>query len=180
MKLFFISDLHGSSTWVNRALKKFEEEKAEIIVLLGDVLYHGPRNPLPEAYDPPKVAQSLNQYKDKIISVRGNCDAEVDQMMLEFPMLSDYTVIFHEGIRIFATHGHLYEIEKVQWLSKGDVFIQGHTHILDGKKVEEKTFLNPGSISLPKEGNPHTYGILENKTFIVKDFEGQIIKECTL
>ena len=176
MKLFFISDIHGSVYWLNKAIKKFEDERADHIILLGDLLYHGPRNPLPREYDPKSVASTLNRYKDKIVAVRGNCDAEVDQMMLEFPVLSDYTVIFYEGIRIFATHGHKFGKEFLSNISENDVFIQGHTHIPVADEISKKHFLNPGSITLPKENNANTYAVLEDEEFKIKDFEGAIIK----
>lgn len=180
MKLFFMSDIHGSIDWLNRALEKFEQEQADYIVLLGDLLYHGPRNPLPEGYNPKEVAAKLNAYKDKIMTVRGNCDAEVDQMMIEFPILAEYIVLFHEGRRIFVTHGHHHSIDQLPHLSAGDVFVQGHTHLPVAEQRGEIFVLNPGSIALPKENNPNSYAVLENNEFRIKDFEGRVIKQISL
>lgn len=176
MKLFFISDIHGSAAWLNRALAKFAEEGADQIVLLGDALYHGPRNPLPDEYNPKEVAAALNRYKQKIIAVRGNCDAEVDQMLIEFPVMADYAMLFHEGKRIFATHGHLYSMDQLPPLSPNDLFIQGHTHVPVAEKRGQIYVLNPGSISLPKENHPHSYAVLEGHEFRIMDFAGNVIK----
>lgn len=179
MKLMFISDIHGSAYWLERAMEKVREECPEQIVILGDFLYHGPRNPLPEGYDPQRVAQILNQHKNNIIAVRGNCDAEVDQMLLEFPMMADYMMILHEGRRIFATHGHGFNIEQLPPLADKDVFIQGHTHIPVADRKAGIYVLNPGSISLPKENYPNSYGILSNGEFCVKDFDGGVVKRIS-
>ncbi|MDN4090541.1 phosphodiesterase [Paenibacillus polymyxa] len=180
MKLMFISDIHGSLYWLQLALVKFKEEKADRLVLLGDYMYHGPRNPLPEGYNPAEVASMLNQYKSHIaVSVRGNCDAEVDQMLLDFPMMGDYALLYHEGRRIYITHGHGFSIGNLPPLEAGDVFIQGHTHI-PVADVENGVFvLNPGSIALPKENYPSSYGVLEGAQFTVKDFDGSTVKAIT-
>lgn len=177
MKLMFISDIHGSSAWLDRTMDKAADEKADQIVLLGDYLYHGPRNPLPDGYDPKRVAATLNGHKQSIFAVRGNCDAEVDQMLLEFPMMADYTMIFWEGRRIYVTHGHGYSMEQLPPLAPGDVFIQGHTHVPVADRRDGIYVLNPGSIALPKENFPNSYGILEAGTFIVKDFAGETVKQ---
>ena len=181
MKLFFISDIHGSIYYLKKVLEKFNEQKADFIVLLGDALYHGPRNPLPKDYKPSEVANLLNEYKDKIIAVKGNCDSEVDQMVIEFPILSDYTIILHNGIRIFATHGHKFNKENLPNISTGDVLIHGHTHIPVAEKYEGITILNPGSITLPKENNPNSYGIItKNNVFVIKDLDDNVLKEIEL
>jgi putative phosphoesterase len=182
MKLMFISDIHGSLFWLERALEKVEEEQPDSLIILGDFLYHGPRNPLPKDYNPQEVANKLNAYnKNKpITAVRGNCDAEVDQMLLEFPMMGDYVMLLHEGRRIYATHGHGFSIEHLPALSEKDIFIQGHTHIPVADVKEGVYVLNPGSISLPKENNPNSYAILEGGQFIVKDFEGNVVKKITV
>ena len=177
MKLMFISDIHGSLYWLNKALDKMDEEQPDQLIILGDFMYHGPRNPLPEGYDPQGVAARLNVYRKTILAVRGNCDAEVDQMLLDFPMMGDYVMILHEGRRIYATHGHGYSIENLPQLSEGDIFIQGHTHLPVADVREGIYVLNPGSISLPKENNPNSYAILEDGLFSVKDFEGKIVKK---
>lgn len=179
MKLMFISDIHGSSNWLELAMEKVREERAEQIVALGDFLYHGPRNPLPDGYDPQRVAHILNQHKHHIIAVRGNCDAEVDQMLLEFPMMADYTMLFHEGRRIYATHGHGFNTEQLPLIAENDVFIQGHTHIPVADRKAGIYVLNPGSISLPKGNYPNSYGVLENGEFCVKDFDGGVVKRIS-
>jgi len=180
MKLFFMSDIHGSIGCLNRTLRQAELEGADQIISLGDLLYHGPRNPLPSDYNPKEVAAKLNEYKSRIISVRGNCDSEVDQMLIEFPILSEYAVLFYEGRRIFATHGHHFHIDNLPPLTKGDIFIQGHTHVPVAERRGDIIVLNPGSVTLPKENNPPSYGILESSTFRIKDFEGNILKEIDL
>ncbi len=180
LKLFFISDIHGSIYYLNEALEKFKEEDCDYIVLLGDALYHGPRNPLPKEYNPKEVALLLNQHKDKIIAVRGNCDSEVDQMVIDYPMMGDYSIILHNSRRLFLTHGHIYNKDNLPNLSEGDVLIHGHTHIPVAKKLENIYIINPGSITLPKENNPNSYGILDNDIFEIKDLEGNIIKKIDL
>lgn len=180
MKLMFISDIHGSLYWLEKALEKVEAEQVHTLVILGDFLYHGPRNPLPEGYDPQGVAAKLNAYGKSLVAVRGNCDAEVDQMLLQFPMMGDYVLILHEGRKIFATHGHGFSIDHLPQLNAGDIFIQGHTHLPVADIKDGVFVLNPGSISLPKENNPHSFGILENGEFTIKDFEGNTIKSIKL
>ncbi len=180
VKLMLVSDIHGSLYYAERAIEKFKEEKADYMVLLGDLLYHGPRNPLPKEYEPSQVLTLLNQYKDNIIAVRGNCDSEVDQMVLEFPMMSDYTIVFHGKRRIFVTHGHLFNEGNMPPLQEGDMLIHGHTHIPVAKEVLGKYIINPGSISLPKENNPNSYGIIENDTCMVKDFDGHVLKSIKI
>lgn len=177
MKLFFISDIHGSYHYLKKALECFNEEKANTIILLGDSLYHGPRNPLPLDYNPQQVATLLNQYKNIIISVRGNCDSEVDQMLIKYPMMSDYSYILYGDRRIFLSHGHLYSAENLPDLCDGDVFAFGHIHIPMAEKRGEIYIVNPGSISLPKENNPNSYGILEDNLFQIKDLNGNVLKE---
>lgn len=177
MKLFFMSDIHGSLTCLNQTLSAFESEGADYLVSLGDLLYHGPRNPLPEDYNPKEVAARLNVYKDKIVTVRGNCDSEVDQMLIEFPIMAEYVILLHEGRRIFVTHGHHHHMDNLPHLSPGDVFIQGHTHLPVAEKRGEIFVLNPGSVTLPKENNPRSYGVLEGTFFQIKSFDGDLLKE---
>lgn len=179
MKLFFVSDIHGSLYYAKKCIERFEAEQCEQIISLGDLMYHGPRNPLPKDYAPKEVANLLNQYKDKIISVRGNCDSEVDQMLLEFPILSDYTILYIDGHRFFVTHGHLYNKDQLPPLSKNDILIYGHFHVPLAYKQEDIYILNPSSISLPKAG-VNSYGIYENDTFMIKDLEGHIIQSIVL
>lgn len=161
MKLMIVSDIHGSYDDFKRVMDIYEEEQVDKLILLGDLLYHGPRNPLPEGYQPKKVIQLLNQYKDKIIAVRGNCDAEVDQMVLEFPMRSDYIEMYIDQHRFFLTHGHLYDEIHLPMLQQGDVFMYGHFHKPVLKKENGIIFFNPSSISLPKAGEK-SFGIYEN------------------
>ncbi|MGB6129398.1 MAG: phosphodiesterase [Psychrilyobacter sp.] len=174
MKIFVMSDIHGSIYYLEKALECFEKEEADYILILGDILYHGPRNPLPKDYNPKLVAEKLNLYKDKIIALRGNCDSEVDQMLLDFPIMSDFTNLFLGDKRIFASHGHLFTENKLP-ISKGDILISGHTHLPLAKKKDIYIF-NPGSITLPKEENPHSYGILTSSSWKIKDLDGQTFK----
>lgn len=180
MKLFFISDIHGSIYYLKKALERFEEEKADYMVILGDILYHGARNPLPLEYSPKEVINLLNSLADKIIAVRGNCDSEVDEMVIDFPIMATYSNILYKNRRIFLTHGHIYNENNMPPLRDGDLLIHGHTHIPRGDKKDKIYIINPGSITLPKESNPHTYGILDNDTFIIKTLEGKIFKEISL
>jgi putative phosphoesterase len=180
MKIFFMSDIHGSLYYLERALQCYKEEKASYIVILGDALYHGPRNPLPKEYNPQSVASLLNQYKDKIIAIRGNCDSEVDQMLIEYPMMADYSIMLYNDRRLFLTHGHIYNESDLPNLSENDVLIMGHTHIPVAKKYNNIYILNPGSITLPKENNPNSYAILEDDLFQVKDLQGTVLKEIRI
>ena len=177
MKWFIASDIHGSAYWCGKMLESYKAEKADRILLLGDVLYHGPRNDLPEEYAPKAVIEMLNKIKDEIINVRGNCDTEVDQMVLEFSVLADYAYITDESTTIFATHGHVYNTAKLPPMKKGDILLHGHTHIPACEEYENYTYINPGSVSIPKENSHHGYIILENRKFTWKDFDGNIIRE---
>ncbi len=178
MKILICSDIHGDLNSMETVIEKYKEENAERILILGDLLYHGPRNDLPSTYAPKKVIEILNTYKDKILSVRGNCDTEVDQMVLEFPILADYAFLELDGLKIFATHGHNYNTEKCTNLSQGDILLHGHTHVLKIEDFGDKnTYINPGSIALPKLDNPRTYMVYENRKFTIKDISGNIILE---
>lgn len=180
MKIFFVSDIHGSIYYAKKAIEKFQEENADYIVILGDELYHGARNPLPIEYNPKEVAELLNEFSDKIIAVRGNCDSEVDEMVIKFPMMATYSMVLYEGRRLFLTHGHIYNENNLPKLRDGDVFIYGHTHIPKAEKNENIFIINPGSITFPKEDNPNSYGILEENVFKIKDLNGNIFKEINL
>lgn len=180
MKLFFMSDIHGSLKYAKLGIDAFIKEKADYMAILGDVLYHGPRNPLPEEYNPKEVANLINKYKNKIIGVRGNCDADVDQMLLEYPCMMDYNVILADNKRVFITHGHIYNEKNMLNMAEDDVLIYGHTHIPVAKKENDIYIINPGSISYPKENNPHSYGILEDNVFYIKDICGNVIKSIEL
>ncbi len=180
MKLFFISDIHGSVYYLNKALDKFKEEKADYIIILGDILYHGARNPLPKEYNPKKVIEIINSYADRIIAIRGNCDSEVDQMVLDFPIMADYSTILYNNKRLFLTHGHIYNENNLPKLMDGDVFIYGHTHIPKAEKTGNIYVINPGSITFPKENSPHSYGVLEDNIFTIKDLEGIVYREINI
>ena len=176
MKLLIISDIHGDFECAKAAIEIFKKEKCDKLVILGDILYHGPRNDLPPAYAPKSVINLLNGYKEQILAVRGNCDTEVDQMVLEFPIMADYAIMYVDGLTIFATHGHKFNRQTTPPLCDGDILLYGHTHVLKCEKFgNNNIYINPGSISIPKENNPKTYLIYEEKTFTVKDFDGNVI-----
>lgn len=180
MKYMFASDIHGSSYYCNMMLEAYEREHADRLVLLGDLLYHGPRNDLPKDYAPKEVITMLNAYKNEIYAVRGNCDAEVDQMVLEFPIMADYCIILDGERTIYASHGHVYQEDNLPPLKDNDIFIHGHTHVLRADKKKTHILLNPGSVALPKEGNIPTYAVLENETFAIKGMNGIVVKEITI
>lgn len=168
-KFLIASDIHGSAEYCKQLLNAFEREGADKLLLLGDILYHGPRNPLPDGYAPQKVAEMLGGVKEKIICVRGNCDSEVDQMVLPFPITADYAAVYADGLTLYLSHGH----RQVPPLLKGDVYLTGHTHV-PLKADEGYLHLNPGSVSLPKEGSAHGYILYENRTFYFKTLDGKI------
>lgn len=180
MKYMILSDIHGSETHLQHMLDVFKTKQCDILVLLGDLLYHGPRNPLPEGHNPAGVAKLLNQYASQIIACRGNCDAEVDQMLLNFPCLSDYALIVDEGIRIFATHGHLYSPDNLPPFEGINIFLYGHTHLWELQMQNDTLICNPGSIALPKENRPHTYALYENKTLSVYTRDNELLASHTL
>lgn len=170
-KYLIASDIHGSPFYCRKLIEAFEKEKADKLVLLGDILYHGPRNDLPEGYAPKEVAAMLNKYSERILCVRGNCDAEVDQMMLDFPVLSDFGFIHSDGLDIYLTHGHHYNIEHPLPLPVGSILIYGHTHIPLDETRNGVRYLNPGSVSIPKNGSGHGYLVFENGEFTRKEFQ---------
>ena len=172
MKYLIASDIHGSEYYCKKMLDAFNKEGADRLLLLGDLLYHGPRNELPRDYNTKSVTKMLNAYKDKIIAVRGNCDAEVDQMVLEFPMMADYAVVNDGVINIFATHGHIYNDENLPNLSNIDVMLNGHFHVPTCNVHDDYIYINPGSVSIPKEESWYSYMTLENGEFIWYDMDG--------
>ena len=172
MKWMIASDIHGSEYYCKQLLEAYEREKAGRLLLLGDILYHGPRNDLPTGYAPKKVIEMLNAHRADIICVRGNCDSEVDQMVLEFPILADYCIVTEGELLIYATHGHLYNEQNLPPLQKGDILLHGHTHIPCCTKHDSYIYMNPGSVSIPKEDSWHGYMILEKEIFVWKDLEG--------
>lgn len=175
MKIMFASDIHGDYKCACETLDKYREEKAEKLILLGDILYHGPRNDLPKGYAPKKVIELLNSVKAELACVRGNCDTEVDQMVLDFPILADYAAITYNNTLIYATHGHIFNEENLPPLKKGDIILHGHTHIPACRVHEGYTYINPGSASIPKNGSHHGYMIFEDGVFTWKDFDGNIV-----
>ena len=161
MILLIASDIHGSEKAALELKKKYDDLNPDLVVLLGDLLYHGPRNDLPEGYAPKKVITILSDMKNKIMAVRGNCEAEVDQMVLPFSCLSESGLIFADGKKIFLTHGHIFSMDNHP--EGMDVFMQGHTHLPVLEKREDGIiYLNPGSVSIPKGGNPPSYALWRN------------------
>ncbi len=178
-KLLIASDIHGSAHWCEQLLQAFAEEGAEKLVLLGDLLYHGPRNDFPDGYSPKKVFEMLNEIKDKILCVRGNCDSEVDQMVLEFPIMADYALLNGKGKTLFATHGHLFNEENPPLLQAGDILLNGHFHTPCCRATAGGfVYANCGSVSLPKEGTPHSYVVYDDGVLYWKDLETGGIFDC--
>lgn len=182
MKWMIASDLHGSAYYCRKMLEAFEWEGADRLFLLGDLLYHGPRNDLPREYAPKEVIPLLNGKKEKLLCVRGNCDAEVDQMVLEFPVLADYAVLPVGQRLIYATHGHIYHVKNLPPLAPGDVLLHGHTHVPAWTEFGQgNLYLNPGSVSIPKEDSLHSYMTLEGNTMQWKELESSaVFHELTL
>ena len=176
MKLLFASDLHGDVGAVKELLTVFEKEKADRLVLLGDLLYHGPRNDLPSAYDPKGVIALLNAHKDVILAVRGNCDTEVDQMVLDFDVLSDSAVIYDGNTEIFATHGHKYSPENPPKIKNGAFLLGGHTHVAERRDMGSFTYINPGSVSIPKENSQKGYIFYESRRFDFCALDGKVYR----
>lgn len=180
MKLMFGSDIHGAAKCCLEMLSAFEREGADKLILLGDILYHGPRNDLPEDYAPKKVISLLNAKKNELLCVRGNCEAEVDQMVLEFPVMADYMALWLDGHMAMCTHGHLYDTENIPNINKGDIIISGHTHLLRAEEKDGIYYINPGSVSIPKGGNPRSYAVYESGKFIIKEMNGEKISEINI
>lgn len=178
MKLLICSDIHGDAESTRRILEIYERARCERLLILGDILYHGPRNDPPAGYAPKEVISLLNPMKDEIIAVRGNCDAEVDQMVLDFPITSELAYLFVDGLGIVATHGHKYDASNPPPLKKGEILLHGHTHIVKCEKFGDSNFcLNPGSVSLPKGGCPKSYILYSDRAFTALDFDGNTIFE---
>lgn len=172
MRWLAASDLHGSATACRRVLEAFEREKADKLLLLGDLLYHGPRNDLPEGYAPKQVIPMLNGIKEKIVAVRGNCEAEVDQMVLEFPVMAEYTtLVLENGRTLFATHGHHFDPDHLPPIPAGSAFAFGHVHVKHLEWKDGILILNPGSVSIPKDGT-HSYMTYEGGCFTQKLLDG--------
>ncbi|MBQ3416384.1 MAG: phosphodiesterase [Ruminococcus sp.] len=177
MKYLIASDIHGSAFYCEKLIEAFHRESADRLILLGDILYHGPRNDLPEGYDPKGVSALLNTYRDRILCVRGNCDAEVDQMVLSFPIMAEYAVLDAGDRLVYLTHGHHFNINSLLPLQKGDILIYGHTHIPLYEEREGILCLNPGSVSIPKNGTAHSYMTYENGRFLWKNLDGDTYME---
>ncbi len=173
MKLMIASDLHGSAYYTEKLILAFRREGAERLLLLGDILYHGPRNDLPRDYAPKRVAEMLNALKDRILCVRGNCEAEVDGLMLEFPIMAEYCILYESGHMIFATHGHHFSESSPPPHVKGDILLTGHTHIAACCENDDLIYMNPGSVSIPKDERGHAYMTLENGVFTWKSLDGE-------
>ena len=181
MKLLIASDLHGSAFYTGKLLERYAKEGAERLILLGDILYHGPRNDLPERYAPKEVLAMLNPHAAEILCVRGNCDCEVDQMVLDFPVLADYGFLLLEGRAAYLTHGHVINKAHPLPFQKGDILLHGHTHIPAWEPFGEgNLYLNPGSVSIPKNGSARSYMTLEDTTFTWKTLPGEAYHTLTI
>lgn len=187
MKLLIASDIHGSAYWCRALMAQIEVESPDTVVLLGDLLYHGPRNDLPRDCAPKKVLAMLNTLADRVVAVRGNCDSEVDQMVLDFPCMADYAIVMDavpaegsggqpaskaEPRLLFCTHGHLFGPQNVPPLARGAALLYGHTHVKEIASRDGVLFVNPGSVSLPKDGS-NSYAIYENGTFELRELVGE-------
>lgn len=181
MKLMIASDLHGSAYYCERMLDRWQTEQAQRLILLGDLLYHGPRNDLPRDYAPKQVIPLLNGMKDQILCVRGNCEAEVDQMVLDFPVMADYGWLCLDGRNVYLTHGHVVNTTHPLPFGPGDVLLHGHTHVPAWEEHNGWWYLNPGSTSIPKNGSRHSYMVWENGLFQWKDVEtGEVYHQLEL
>ena len=180
MKWMIASDIHGSEYYCKKMLEAYAAEGADRLLLLGDILYHGPRNDLPKDYAPKKVIEMLNAMKDQILCVRGNCEAEVDQMVLNFPVLADYALLPVGEILVYVTHGHNHNEKNLPPLKKGDILLHGHTHVPKCVDHGDYIYMNPGSVSIPKEESWHGYMTLEDGRFLWKDFNGEVKMEYTI
>ncbi len=175
MKFLIASDIHGSAYYCDLLLKAIEAEKPEKVLILGDILYHGPRNDLPKGYAPKEVIAMLNPLEDMLLCVRGNCDAEVDQMVLQFPIMADYKTLPLDDRTLYLSHGHIYGKDNLPEMSKGDILLGGHTHVPEIVDLEGKIYMNCGSVSIPKENSPHSYMIYEKGEFLWKNLETGVV-----
>ena len=176
-RILIASDIHGDANTAERLIEIYKASGAEKLLLLGDILYHGPRNDLPAGYAPKKVIELLNPLKNEILAVRGNCDTEVDQMVLSFPILADYAYLSLDGLRIFATHGHKFNTDSLPPLANGDILLHGHTHVPVAIEFgEDNLYINPGSLSIPKESSPKSYILYDNGVFSFRTLDGEEYK----
>ena len=171
MKWMIASDIHGSASWCRKMIGAWQAQGAERLILLGDLLYHGPRNDLPDEYAPKQVIAMLNAIAPAPLCVRGNCEAEVDQMVLSFPVMAEYAVMLLDGHVIYMTHGHIHGEDNPPPLQPGDILLCGHTHVPCLRRYEGFTYINPGSVSIPKEGSRHSYCVLEDSVITWIDLE---------
>lgn len=181
MRILVASDIHGSALYCGQLLDAFRREGAERLLLLGDILYHGPRNDLPDGYAPREVAAQLNACAPSVLGVRGNCDAEIDQMVLDFPMMAEYCLLFAGGRTIFATHGHVFNTVSPPPLYPGDILLHGHTHVPCRESFGDgNLYLNPGSVALPKNESPRGYILLTDREILWKDLDSVPYQSCAL
>ena len=175
MKLMIASDIHGDADTAARLIEAYKDSGAEKLLILGDILYHGPRNDLPAGYAPKKLIELLNPIADELICVRGNCDTEVDQMVLNFPILADYAILCLDGLTVYATHGHKYNPTTPPPMKKGEILLTGHTHIPAAESFGNGNFyINPGSVTIPKENSEKSYILYENKEFVFYSLDGAV------
>jgi len=175
-KIMIASDIHGSAYYCRKLLERYASEEADRLILLGDILYHGPRNDLPKDYAPKEVIEMLNPLKNEIICVRGNCDTEVDQMVLDFNVLCEQAFVCFNDQNIVLAHGHKLDEKNIPALKQGDILLCGHTHVPKCETRGDYTYMNPGSVSIPKEGSANSYMILSDK-FYWKDLDGNVYME---
>lgn len=173
MRIMIVSDIHGSAYYCEKMIKAYKLEGADKIIILGDILYHGPRNDLPLDYNPKKVIEKLNEIKNEILCVRGNCDTEVDQMVLDFPILAEYAIVDFDNHIGFITHGHVFNKQNMPKIKPGEILINGHTHIPAFERYNEYIYINPGSISIPKGDSENSYIMYEKGKFEFKNLEGK-------
>lgn len=180
MKLLIASDIHGSLKYCTELVERYKEEKCDKLILLGDILYHGPRNDLPEGYNPKGVIALLNDMSEEILAVRGNCEAEVDDMVLSFNVLAEYAILYHGNRMFFLTHGHKLNPQNLPKLKKGDVLFNGHTHVSKIEEIGDILYANPGSVSIPKEDTPRGYIIVDDEKLVHKTLDGDVVEEYYL
>lgn len=180
MKLLIASDIHGSLKYCTELVERYKEENCDKLILLGDILYHGPRNDLPDGHDPKGVIALLNDMSDEILAVRGNCEAEVDDMVLNFNVLAEYAILYHGDRLFFLTHGHKFNPQNLPKLKKGDVLFNGHTHVSKIEEIGDILYVNPGSVSIPKEGTPRGYMLVDDEKIVHKTLNGEVVAEYYL
>lgn len=179
MKYLILSDIHGCLPTLEQALRFYEEQHCDMLCILGDILNYGPRNRIPEGIDPKGIVERLNSMSGDIIAVRGNCDAEVDQMLLQFPVMADYALLVDEGVRLFLTHGHIYNEENLP-VGRHDIFVYGHTHLWKLEPSAHGIVCNLGSITFPKGGNEPTFAVYEHRTLTIHRLDGTVLKRLSL